>query len=75
MSTMIIDNPLPKGWDSYDLHIVVNEQEYELIKHLEKTKWEHFANGGVICGTSKGIDTSGKTRWYGLRRNDLSIIP
>jgi hypothetical protein len=57
---MMINNPFPKGWENYDLHIEVNEVEYHLIQYLEKTKWEHFANGGSICGTPNGIDESGK---------------
>lgn len=70
---MMINEPLPKGWENYDLHTEVNEQERHLIQYLEKTKWEHFANGGSICGTPNGIDESGKTRWYGLKRNVVML--
>lgn len=72
--TTMINEPLPEGWGNYDLHTEVNEQEHHLIKYLEKTKWEHFANGGSIYITPNEIDESFKTKWYGLKRN-LVLLP
>lgn len=68
LNPMMINSPLPEGWGNYDLHTEVNAQDHRLIQHLEKTKWEYFADGGSISGTPNGIDTSRKTRWYGLKR-------
>lgn len=68
---MMINEPLPNGWTDYDLHTEVNENDYHLIHYLEKTMWIHFADGGHINGTSNGIDSGSKTRWYGLKRNVL----
>jgi len=64
--------PNPKGWENYDLHTEVNESEKNLINYLEKTKWEYFADGGSIHGNPSGINLGFKTRWYGLKRDNIN---
>jgi hypothetical protein len=36
------NDPLPEGWENYDLHTEINEQESELINYLEKNKMVWF---------------------------------
>lgn len=63
---------LPNGWHNYQLHTEVRESDYPLIRHLENTKWVHFANGGDIIRTQSGRpNLSNPTRWYGLKLTDV----
>jgi hypothetical protein len=64
-----MNKPFPKGWENYDIHTEVKERDYWLIQHLEKTKWEYFADGGEIICDSGVINENGITRWYGLKRD------
>jgi hypothetical protein len=67
----MINNPFPRDWENFDLHVEVSERDFQLTQHLEKTNWVHFADGGCIYEPCNGLDDSGKTRWYGLKRESI----
>lgn len=66
----MINDPLPKKWEDYDLHVEVSELDYQIIQYLEKTGWEYFSNSGGLLGNQEGIRDN-KTRWYGLRKDNI----
>lgn len=67
----LASDPLPKDWFVYELHIEVKCTSFELIEHLEKSKWIHFADGGDISGSIDGDFYDNRTRWYGLNKKNI----